>query len=74
MASRPMNHFLEIRGRNDRCAQTFVEILERRPEGEAHEMMARGVEEVAAVGGVDVEEDTRDDDGLFFQQLLEEGL
>ena len=51
-----------------------VEVRERRAEREAHEVVARRVEEVPAVRGVDVEEDTGDDDALLLEQLLEEGL
>ncbi len=36
--------------------------------------MARGVEQVPPMGGVDIEEDTRDDDCLLFKQLLKERL
>lgn len=36
--------------------------------------MARGVEEIPPVCGVDIEEDTRNHDRLLLQQLLEEGL
>ena len=43
-------------------------------EGEAHEVVARRREEVAAVRGVDVEEDAGDNDALLLEELLEEGL
>ena len=54
--------------------EPLVEVLERRAEGDAHEVVAGRVEEVAPVRGVDVEEDAGDDDGLFFEELFEEGL
>ena len=37
-------------------------------------MVARRVEEVPTVGGVDVEKDPRDHDGLLLEKLFEEGL
>ena len=37
-------------------------------------MVARRVEEVSTVRGVDVEEDSWDHDRPFFQELFEEGL
>lgn len=36
--------------------------------------MARGVEQVAAVGRVDIEENTRNNDSLFLEEFLEESL
>jgi hypothetical protein len=36
--------------------------------------VARGVEQVSTVAGVDVEEDPGDYDGMLFEQLFEEGL
>ena len=37
-------------------------------------MVAGGVEEVSAVSGVDVEEDSGDDDCFFFEEFFEECL
>jgi len=37
-------------------------------------MMTRRVEEVPTVRWVDIEENTRNNDGLFFQQFLKESL
>ena len=65
LAARLLEHAL------DRI-ETLVEVLERRAEREAHEVVARRVEEVPAVRGVDVEEDAGDDDRLLLEQLLEE--
>ena len=53
--------------------EALVQILKGRPEREPHEVVARRVEEVAAVRGVDVEEDAGDDDRLLLEELLEEG-
>lgn len=58
--------------REERGTQTLIEVLERRPERQPNEVVARRVEEVPAVGGVDVEEDARDDDRLLLEELLEE--
>ena len=52
----------------------LVEVLEGRAERQTHEVVARRVEQVAAVRRVDVEEDAGDDDALLLQELLEEGL
>lgn len=56
------------------CIQTLVKVLERRAEGNAHEVVARRVEQVSAVSRVDVEEDSGNHDGLLLQQFLEERL
>jgi len=53
---------------------TFIEILKRWPERQANEMMAWRIEEIAAVGGVNVEKNARDHYGLFLEQFLEECL
>ena len=53
---------------------TFVQVFHRRTEGDAHEVMANGVEKVATMRGVDVEEDTRDNDRLLLKKFLEERL
>ena len=37
-------------------------------------MMTRRIEEVPTVRRVDIEENTRNNDGLFFQQFLKESL
>ena len=52
--------------------EALVKVLERRTEREPDEGVAGRVEEVPAVGGVDVEEDAGDDDRLLLEQLLEE--
>jgi len=52
--------------------KTHIEVLERRSEGDTNEVVARRVEKVAPVRWVDVEEDARDDDGLFLEKLFEE--
>lgn len=54
--------------------QTLVQVLHRRTEREAHELMTRRIEEVTSVLRIDVEEDTRNDDGLFFEKLFKECL
>jgi len=54
--------------------QTLIQVRERRTEREPDEVMARRVEEVSAVRGVDVEEDSWDHDRLLFEELFEEGL
>jgi len=51
-----------------------VKILQGRTKGQADEVMARRVEEVPTVCWVDIEENTRDYDGLLLQQFLEESL
>ena len=56
------------------CVDALVEVLDRRAEREAHEVVARRREEVPAVRRVDVEEDAGDDDALLLEQLLEERL
>lgn len=53
---------------------TLVEAFDGRPEGETDEVVAGGREQVAAVRGVDVEEDTGDDNALLLEELLEERL
>jgi len=54
--------------------QSLIQIFERRTEREPDEVVARRVEEVSTVRGVDVEEDSRDYDRSLFQELFEEGL
>lgn len=56
------------------ATRTFVEILEGRPERDAHEVVARRVEQVTTVRRVNVEEDAGDDNRLLLQELLEERL
>lgn len=75
-----MTHFLLLRRRlgllkypRDRI-KTHIKIFQWGPKGQAHEVMARRVEEIASVGGIDVEENARDDDSIFFQELLKESL
>ena len=53
---------------------TFVQVLDRGPEGETDIVMTRRVEEVTTMSGVDIEEDARDDNSLFLQKFFEEGL
>ena len=52
--------------------KTLVEVLQGWAEREADEVVAGRVEQVTAVGRVDVEEDAGDDDALLLEQLLEE--
>lgn len=52
----------------------FIKILHWWTIGDADEVMAWGVEEIATMRGVDVEEDAGDDDSLFLQKLFEECL
>lgn len=53
---------------------TLIKVFNRRSERKTHEMMARGVEQVASVRWVDVEENTGDHDSLFLEQFFEECL
>lgn len=52
--------------------QTLIELVQRRPEGQPHEMVARGVEQVPAMRRVDIEEDTWDDNCLLLEHFFEE--
>ena len=54
--------------------RTHVQVLERRAKRDTDEVVTDGIEQVTAMRWVDVEEDARNDDSLFFEQLLEEGL
>ena len=54
--------------------QTLIQVFHRRAEREPDEVVARRVEKVPTVRRVDIEEDTRDHDRLFFEELFEEGL
>jgi hypothetical protein len=54
--------------------RTSVQIFDRGAERKTDEMMTRRIEEVPAMGGVDIEEDTRNDNSLFLQELLKESL
>ena len=59
----------------DHPLDTIASLLQRlhlRPVREAHEVVARGVEQVTPTGGVEVEEDAGDDDDLLLQAGLEE--
>jgi len=53
---------------------THVKILQRWTKRQANKMMTRRVEEVPTVRWIDIEENTRNNDGLFLQQFLKEGL
>jgi hypothetical protein len=53
---------------------TSVKILHRGPKGNPDELVARRVEQVAAVRRVDVEEDTRDYNRLLLEELFEKCL
>lgn len=64
---RPLEH-------SGNSVDTLVEHVDGRAEGETNEVVARGREEVAAVGGVDVEEDSGNTNALLFEELLEECL
>ena len=69
-------HTLLLRALQDagHRVDALVEVLERRAEGQADEVMAGGAEEVAAMRGIDVEEDAGNNDALLLEQLLEERL
>ena len=54
--------------------ETHIQVRERRTERDPDEVVAGRVEEVSTVRGVDVEEDSRDHDRLFLEELFEEGL
>ena len=47
--------------------RTFIKNLNWRTERDTNEMMTRWVEEVSSVRWVNIEENTRDDNRLFFQ-------
>lgn len=67
-----MPHAADHHRPQDIYKRTLVQVLQWGAERQTHEVVARGVEEVAAVRGVDVEEDAGDDDRLLLQELLEE--
>jgi hypothetical protein len=54
--------------------QTFVKVLQRRTKRQADEVVAWRIEQVPAMGRVDIEENTRNHNGLFLKELLEESL
>lgn len=54
--------------------QPMIQILKGRTEREPDKVMAVRVEEVSTASRVDVEEDPRDHDRLFFEELFEKGL
>ena len=54
--------------------QTLVQVRERGTERDSDKVVARRVEEVSTVRGVDIEEDARDHDRLLFEELFKEGL
>lgn len=53
---------------------TFIERLEWWAERDSDVVVAWRLEEVTSMRRVDIEKDTRNNDRLFFQQLLEECL
>lgn len=54
--------------------RTSVKIFYRGPEGNPDELVARRIEQVAAVSRVDIEEDSWDYDRLLLEEFLEECL
>jgi len=50
----------------------LVQILDRGTERQPDEVMARRIEQVPPVRGIDIKEDAWDDDGLFFEEFFEE--
>ena len=54
--------------------RTLVQILYRRAERDANEVVTDGVEKVTAMRRVNIKEDTRDDNRLLLEKLLEERL
>ena len=56
------------------CVQTTVEVLHRRAKGETDEMVAWRVEQVTTMRGIDIKENSRNDNGLLFEQFLEKCL
>ena len=67
VAPNPLQHPLD-------GVQPPVQISNWRAEREPDEVVARGVEQVSTVRGVDVEEDSGDHDRFFLKELFEEGL
>jgi hypothetical protein len=47
--------------------RTFVQVFKGRSERKTDEMVARTMEEIPSVGRIDIEEDARNDDSVFFQ-------
>ena len=76
MASRPIKSLsIEQSARQLRYqVRTFVQVRQRRAERQANEMVARRTEQIPAMRRIDIEENARNDDGLFLQQLFKEGL
>ena len=52
----------------------MIQIAKRGAERDPDKVVARRFEQVPTVRWVDVEEDSRDHDRLFFEELFEEGL
>jgi len=53
--------------------ESLIQIFKRRTKRETNKVMTRGFEQIPTMGRVDIEEDTRDDDGLLFEEFFEEG-
>jgi hypothetical protein len=53
---------------------TFCQVGERRAKGESDEVVTRRVEQITAVGWVDIEEYSGNHDCLLFEQFFEECL
>ena len=51
---------------------TFIEILERWAKGKPDKVMAWRIEQIPAVGRIDVEENAGDDNRFLFEKLLKE--
>ena len=65
MSSRALDHPFN-------SVKTQLQSLHLRTIAEPHKVVAGAIEEVATLGRVEVEEDTRDDNGLFVEQGVEE--
>jgi hypothetical protein len=68
MASTPGSEAaLSFGARKSKLGRTSVQYIERRAEREANEVVARRVEKIPPMRGVDVKEDTRNHYGLLLQ-------
>ena len=66
-SSRLLNNF-------GNCVQSTIKVIQRRAEGKPDEMVARGIEQVSSMRRIDIKEDTRNHDGLLFEQFFEKCL
>jgi len=53
--------------------QSLIEVSQWRSEGDADKVVAGRREEITSVRGIDVKEDSGNDDSLFLEEFLEEG-